>query len=96
MQAIYKYTFSPHIEIPDIESSMVLSLWATESIHGEMETRTDIAYQFHESSRTLIVDATTFVGLSFHRILVGFLCRALDLDDFQVESIPPAPSYAAA
>ena len=43
---IYRYAFTEEVPSEDIESSLVLAVMATESLHGESQVRMDAAHYF--------------------------------------------------
>lgn len=87
MECVYQYEFRPSIRMPDVESSLLLAIWATEGLFGESETRLDSSYELDELRRTLTICAATEVGRSLNKILLGFLRREFRVSDFEVKRI---------
>ncbi len=84
----YRYRFSPEVRLEDVEASLVLTFFATESIHGESQVYLDAGHYFDPDTRTCVIDASCPVGRDLNRIFVGFLRRELDSQAFNVEAIP--------
>ena len=84
---LYRYTFSPELPAEEIEAALVLALLATESLHGESQTRLDAAHYVDGAHHVCVVDALTRVGKDLNRLFVGFLRREFSPDSFRVERI---------
>ena len=41
---VYRYQFSPTVEMNDVEASLLLAVFAAESLHGEVQVRLDAAH----------------------------------------------------
>jgi hypothetical protein len=87
----YRYTFGPEVPQEEIEASLVLALFAVESLHGEAQVRLDAVYTLDANGHECLVDATTNVGRSLNRIFVGFLRREFGPEGFKVERLDAAP-----
>jgi hypothetical protein len=37
---LYCYSFPPHVPIEEVEATLLLAIWGTESLHGEAQKRT--------------------------------------------------------
>ena len=97
---IFKYTFNDSVSMPDVEAAFVLAIFATESIHGESDTRLLAEHAMDLDKRTCVVDASTELGRDLNRLLVGFLRREMGDDSFHVERVefqaqPPATTGAS-
>src|SRR5438093_4217560 len=86
-QGIYRYRFGDQTPVEEIEASLVLALFAVESLHGEAQTRLDTAHYLDPDRRTCVIDASTAVGRDLSRIFTGFLAREFGPDGFQVERV---------
>jgi len=95
-QELYRYTFTPDAPIEEVEASLLLAVLATESLHGESQTRLDVAHYLDPAKRACVIDAGTPVGRDFNRLFVGFLAREFGADAFQVERIADSPDAAPA
>ena len=84
---IYRYLIEPHVPLAEIEASIVLSLLATESLHGESQVRLDAAHTLDADRRACVIDAQTAVGRDLNRLFVGFLRREFGEDAFTVERV---------
>ena len=91
---LYRYEFEPHVCVEAIESAMVLTVWAAESLHGEMPVQLDFAYYLDAENRLCVIDASTEVGRAACRLFLGFLKREFGADCFRVERLTqPARSW---
>jgi hypothetical protein len=86
---IYHYTFAPEVPAEEVEASLVLSVFAAESLHGESQVRLDAAHTFDAATRTCVIDAGTAVGRDLNRLFVGFLRREFGEQAFRVERVHP-------
>ena len=91
MPEVYRYQFESHIEMVEVEASLLLSTWATEALHGESQVRLDAGHALDEQKRKLVIDASTEVGKDLNRILTGFLQREFEPTDFSVERVTEVP-----
>lgn len=84
---IYRYAFAAEVPIEEIEASLLLAVFATESLHGEAQTRLDAAHYLDSAKRACVIDAGTPVGRDINRLFVGFIGREFGPDVFNVERI---------
>ena len=87
----YCYEFAPTTDLTEIESSLLLSVWATEALHGECQVHLDAEYEFDRIRRRLVADASTPVGVDLNRILIGYFRREFSREDFQVNRCVDIP-----
>ena len=92
---LYCYTFKAEVPIEEVESSLVLAIFATESLHGEAQVRLDAGHYLDPDRRACVVDAGTAVGKDLARIFTGFLRREF-ADGFTVERLGTTAMPAAA
>jgi hypothetical protein len=88
---LYRYQFTADAPLAEIEATVLLALFAAESLHGESKVRLDAAHHLDQQQRTCIIDATALVGQDFNRLFTGFLSREFGADAFQVERIADMP-----
>ena len=86
-QELYRFEFTPDVPIEEIEASLLLSVLATESLHGEAQTRLDAAHFFDPERCSCVIDASTPVGRDFARLFTSFVNREFGADAFQVERV---------
>src|SRR4051794_7912658 len=89
-QELYRYTFAAEVPAEEVEASLLLALFAVESLHGEAQTRLDAAHYFDADRRACVIDAGTAVGRDLSRIFTGFLAREFGPGSFQVERVEAA------
>jgi hypothetical protein len=86
-QEIYRYAIQPRVPLDEVETSLVLALLTTESLHGESQTRLDAAHYFDTDQRACVIDAHTDVGRDLNKIFTGLLVREFGPDSFRVERV---------
>ena len=84
---LYRYAFTADVPIEEVEASLLLAVMATESLHGETQTRLDAAHYLDPIKRACVIDAGTPVGRDLNRLFLGFVSREFGEDAFQVERI---------
>lgn len=84
---IYRYAFAQNVSIDEIEGTLVLAIWGTESLHGEAQVRLDAAHFFDKNRRACVIDAGTPVGQDLNRLFVGFIRRGFNANHFYVERV---------
>jgi hypothetical protein len=84
---LYRYAFTPGVPIEEVEASLLLAVLATESLHGEAQTRLDAAHYLDPTKRACVIDAVTPVGRDLNRLFTGFLNREFGADVFVVERV---------
>jgi len=87
----YRYTFDEKVPLEDVETSLLLAVMTTESLHGEAQVRLDAAHYLDVSCRACVIDAGTVVGRDINRLFVGFLGREFGADSFKVERVDALP-----
>lgn len=84
---LYRYEFAEKAQSEDIESALLLAIWACEALHGETQTRLDAAHYFDPAMQACVIDAGTPVGRDLNRLFLGFVGREFGPDAFKVERI---------
>lgn len=84
---LYRYAFTPGVPVEEVEASLLLAVMATESLHGETQTRLDAAHYLDPIKRACVIDAGTPVGRDLNRLFTGFLGREFGEEAFSVERI---------
>lgn len=90
----YRYVFQANVPLEEVESSMLLALMATESLHGETQVRLDASHYLDSDRRACVIDASTTVGRDLNRLFLGFLNREFGPDSFQVQHVD-TPNHSA-
>ena len=83
-KGIFKYTFTPEINIEEVESTLLLAVYAAEGLHGRSSVSMDMRYYANHEKRYCVVDATTDIGRNVCQIFTEYLTRELGYDSFQV------------
>lgn len=94
----YRYLFTDIVPVEEIETTLVLSIFAVEALHGESQTRLDAGHAFDPKLRTLVIDAATAVGRDLNRVFIGLVTREFGPGSFRVERVhrSPEPTPVAA
>src|SRR5436190_22749423 len=87
----FHYSFGPAVEWADVQSSLLLALWATEAVHGRAGTHLEAIYVVDDTTRTCKIETSTSVGTDFNRIFAGFLLREFGPEGFQVTRLVNPP-----
>lgn len=90
---LYRYRFSAEVPIDEVEASFLLAVLATESLHGEAQTRLDASHYLDPIARACVIDAGTQVGRDLNRLFIGFIVREFGRDVFTVERISKQPEF---
>lgn len=83
----YQYTFGRTAVLEDVESTLLLAIFATQSIHGEVQTLMDVAHSFDREGRQMVIDASTEVGRDLNRVFSGFLHREFGHDGIAIKRV---------
>ena len=59
---IYRYTFDPEVSLEEVQASLLLALFAVESLHGKAQVRLDAGHAFDAEQRRFVVDAQNSSG----------------------------------
>jgi hypothetical protein len=86
-QKLYRYQFTEEVPLEEVAATLLLALFAAESLHGEAQVRLDAAHYLDKEARTCTIDAGTPVGLDFNRLFTGFVSREFGVDAFRVERV---------
>jgi len=84
---VHRYTFDDIVPAEELEQTLLLSILAVESLHGESRVRLDGRYCLNARARECSIDAGTAVGRDLNRIFVGFLCREFGSTSFRVRRV---------
>jgi hypothetical protein len=87
---LYRYVFKPDAALDEVETSLLLAILSTESLHGEAQVRLDASHFFDSERRACVIDAGTPVGRDLNRLFVGFVRREFGEDAFRVERVDGA------
>jgi hypothetical protein len=88
---VYRYEFTEVVPAVEVETTLVLSIFGVESLHGESQTRLDAQHAFDGKRRIVVIDASTAVGRDLNRLFIGFMTREFGPGSFRVERVQQAP-----
>ena len=81
----YRYRFADAASMQDVEETLLLSVIATEALHGRSKVNLDARFQLDNRQRTCEVDASNEVGRDIARIFTGLLTSQMGEDAFKVK-----------
>jgi hypothetical protein len=84
---VYRYVFADEVPAVEVETTLVLSIFGVESLHGEAQTRLDVQHAFDAKRRVVVIDASTPVGRDLNRLFIGFMTREFGPGSFRVERV---------
>ena len=84
---VMRYQFADTAEMDDVECSLVLALFAVESLHGESRVRLEASHYLEREQRVCVIDSTTVVGFDFAKVFTGFLRREFGPEAFTVRRV---------
>lgn len=87
MRQLYRYTFDASVDAADVEVSLLLAIFAAESLHGEARVRLEASHALDPETGDCVIDAGGEVGRDFNRLFVGFLRRELGEEVFHVQPV---------
>ena len=88
---VYRYEFIDAVPAAEVETTLVLSLFAVEALHGESQTRLDAGHAFDPKMSVVVIDASTPVGRDMNRVFIGFVTREFGAGAFRVERVHRSP-----
>lgn len=89
----FRYQFAAAVPGDEIEATLLLSVVAAESLHGETLVRLDGVYAFDPAARGCVIDTGTPVGRDLNRLFAGFAAREFGPSAFRVDRVPvPVPA----
>jgi hypothetical protein len=88
---VYRYEFQSEVPAVEVETTLVLSIFGVESLHGESQTRLDVQHAFDAKKRVVVIDASTAVGRDLNRLFIGFMTREFGPGSFRVERVVRPP-----
>lgn len=89
---VYRYVFADEVPAVEVETTLVLSIFGVESLHGESQTRLDAQHAFDAKRRVVAIDASTSVGRDLNRLFIGFMTREFGPGSFRVERVQKTES----
>lgn len=94
MADVYRYVFGAEIPAAEVETTLILSIFGAEALHGEAQTRLDAGHAFDARRRVVVIDAATPVGRDLNRLFIGFMTREFGPGSFRVERVQHHPATA--
>ena len=92
---VYRFEFDQSVPLEEAEMTLHLTLFAVEGLFGQARVRLDAGYQVDEQRRTIVVDATTAVGVGVVRVFTALLLHEFGGDAFKVGRSEPNPPAVA-
>lgn len=92
---VYRYSFSPSLDMAEVEATVMLAILATESLHGQSGVRLEMHHTFDAEKRSCVIDASNEVGRDLNRLFIGFISREFGHNNFKVERIAAVETESA-
>lgn len=92
--SVYRYEFSEEVAGGVVESQLALSVVVAECIYGRARVRLEASYFMSEDNRKLVLAGSQEVGRYVAHLLTGLLIREIGEDQFAVEQVEDAQTYA--
>jgi hypothetical protein len=92
---IFRYSFDPSVPAEELEATLLLTLLATESLHGTSQVRLYAAHVFDADRRICTIDARSEVGRDLNRLFIGFVAREFGDAAFEVRRVDRVAQGAA-
>jgi hypothetical protein len=70
-----RYRFATTLAWDEIESSLLLALWATEGLHGLAAMHLETHFTVDQAAHSCAIETSTRVGRDLNRIFTSFLLR---------------------
>ena len=83
-RTIQKFTFKPDVDLAQAEETLLLSIIATEALHGQAAVRLEARYLFSNEKRACVIERRGKVSEDVVRIFTGFLIHEFGEDVFNV------------
>ena len=93
---IYRFSFADDVPLDEVESTLLLAIWATESLHGASQVRLEVAHLIDRERRACVIDGGTEAGRDLARILNGYLVREFGADAVDVSRTAKHQTVSAA
>lgn len=81
---IQKFTFEPDVNLEQTEGTLLLSIIATEALHGQAAVRLEARYLFSNEKRACVIECRGKVSDDVIQIFTGFLIHEFGEDAFKV------------
>jgi hypothetical protein len=81
---IQKFTFKPDVDLEQTEGTLLLSIIATEALHGQAAVRLEARYLFSNEKRACVIECRGKVSDDVIQIFTGFLIHEFGEDAFKV------------
>ncbi|MFO0911489.1 MAG: hypothetical protein U0795_00910 [Pirellulales bacterium] len=84
---VFRFEIAPETSIEEAEMTLQLSIFAVEGLCGVARMRLDFGYHVDEEHRSIVVDATTKVGMWVLQVFTNLLVREFGEESFQVRRV---------
>jgi hypothetical protein len=79
--------FREDVPMEEVEAMLHLALLALESLHGDPQTRLQVALSFSTGNRECILDDSTSLGVELGCIFLGFVQAAFEPEAIRVDRV---------
>jgi len=85
MRRFYTFRFEPDVSFRNVEESLLLAVFASESLYGRAQVRLDASFALDAGKHSCVIDGTSDVGFAIARIFTGFLSLEFGEEAYRVE-----------
>lgn len=75
MNRMLRFTFSPNIDLHEVENTLHLAVFAVEGLVGRVRVGLDTDCLVDEPGRSILIDEATFAGWLIARVFAALLAR---------------------
>ena len=83
-KTIQKFSFKESVDLEQAEGTLLLSIIATEALHGQAAVRLEARYLFSNEKRACVIECRGKVSDDVIKIFTGFLIHEFGEDAFGV------------
>lgn len=86
-RTLNRLQYREDVPTEEVEAMLHLSLLALQSLHGDPQTRLQVALSLDAGKRECLIDESTPLGLELGCILLGFLQAAFEPEAIRVDRV---------
>lgn len=84
---LQRLQFREDVPTEEVEAMLQLALLALQSLHGDPQTRLQVALSFNADKRECLIDESTPLGFELGCIFLGYLQAAFEPEAIRVDRV---------
>ena len=84
---IFRYRFEASVPTGAIATCLILAIWGCQALHGEVQTRLEVAFFYDPLRRAWEIETQGPVSRAFNCLFLGFLTRLVGQSGFVLEQL---------